>query len=198
MRPIRSSSPRPPRPAALNAGTAFLSAATVDDFGAFADVNFETGGFSGDGFGGGTSSPMQFSSAYGDLEMQPHNVVHSALGGLMGDPDTAAQDPIFWLHHGNIDRLWNHWIEQGGGRADPTDAAWLNTTFTFYDEAGHAVYLTGAEIVDTVGQLNYRYDDDPAAADVHQVPDHPRGERRGRRRSSGSGSTPRRRSCGCR
>ena len=79
----------------------------------------------------------------------------------MGDPDTAAQDPIFWLHHANIDRLWNHWIQQGAGRADPTDAAWLNTTFIFYDEAGHAVYLTGAEIVDSVGQLNYRYDDDP-------------------------------------
>jgi tyrosinase len=104
---------------------------------------------------------MQFSSAYGDLEMQPHNVVHSDLGGLMGDPNTAAQDPIFWLHHGNIDRLWNRWIQQGGGRADPSDAAWLNTQFTFWDEAGHAVYLTGTEIVDTVGQLNYRYDDDP-------------------------------------
>jgi len=79
----------------------------------------------------------------------------------MGDPHTAAQDPIFWLHHANIDRLWNHWLQQGQGRADPTDSAWLNTTFTFYDEAGHAVYLTGAEVVDTVGQLNYRYDDDP-------------------------------------
>jgi len=149
------------RPSALNAGTASLSAGTVDDSGAFADVNFETGGFSGNGFGGQTSSPMQFSSAYGDFEMQPHNVVHSVLGGLMGNPDTAAQDPIFWLHHANVDRLWNHWIQQGGGRADPTDAAWLNTIFTFYDEAGHAVYLTGAETVDTVGQLNYRYDDDP-------------------------------------
>jgi hypothetical protein len=153
----------PGRPAALNSGAASLDASTVDDSGAFADVNFETGGFSGDGFGGQTSMPMQFSNAYGDLEMQPHNVVHSALGGLMGDPLTAAQDPIFWLHHANIDRLWNHWIEQGGGRADPTDAAWLNTTFTFFDEAGHAVFLTGAEIIDTVGQLNYRYDDDPKA-----------------------------------
>jgi tyrosinase len=80
----------------------------------------------------------------------------------MGDPLTAAQDPIFWLHHANIDRLWNHWLQQGKGRADPTDSAWLNTTFTFFDEAGHAVFLTGAEIVDTVGQLNYRYDDDVA------------------------------------
>ncbi len=153
----------PGRPAALNAGTASLSAATVDDSGAFADVAYETGGFSGHGFGGGASSPMQFSSAYGDLEMQPHNVVHSALGGLMGDPNTAAEDPIFWLHHANVDRLWNRWIAQGGGRGDPADAAWRDTTFTFWDEAGHAVYLTGAEIVDSVGQLNYRYDDDPPA-----------------------------------
>jgi tyrosinase len=152
----------PGRPAALNAGTASLSAGTVDDSGAFADTHFETGGVSGNGFGGQTSTPMQFASAYGDLENQPHNVVHSSLGGLMGDPDTAAQDPIFWLHHANIDRLWNRWLQQGGGRADPTDSAWLNTTFTFYDEAGHAVYLTGSEVVDTVGQLNYRYDDDPA------------------------------------
>jgi tyrosinase len=152
----------PGRPTALDAGTASLSSGTVDDSGAFADITFETGGSSGNGFGGGTSSPMQFSSAYGDLEMQPHNVVHSALGGLMGDPDTAAEDPIFWLHHANVDRLWNHWVQQGGGRADPSDAAWLNTIFTFYDEAGHAVYLTGAEVVDTVGQLNYRYDDDPS------------------------------------
>jgi len=151
------------RPPALNAGTASLAASTVDDSVAFADVNFETGGsFSGNGFGGQTSTPMQFDSASGDLELQPHNVVHSALGGLMGNPLTAAQDPIFWLHHANIDRLWNRWLQQDKGRADPTDTAWLNTTFTFFDEAGHAVFLTGAEVVDTVGQLNYRYDDDVA------------------------------------
>jgi hypothetical protein len=151
----------PGRPVGLDDGTFSLSSGAVDDSGAFADVGFETGGSLANGFGGGPAAPMQFNGATGDLEMQPHNVVHSDLGGLMGVVDTAAQDPIFWLHHANIDRLWNHWIQQGGGRADPNDAAWLNTTFTFYDEAGHAVYLTGAEIVDTVGQLNYRYDDDP-------------------------------------
>jgi hypothetical protein len=29
--------------------------------------------------------------------------------GLMADPQTAAFDPIFWVHHSNIDRLWNVW-----------------------------------------------------------------------------------------
>jgi Common central domain of tyrosinase/Polyphenol oxidase middle domain len=154
----------PNRPAALDAGTAFLDAATVDSSAAFADVSFETGGASGNGFGGQEdSAPAQFGSANGDFEMQPHDVVHSALGGYMAVVDTSAFDPIFYLHHAQIDRLWNRWIQLGGGRADPSGATWLNTTFTFYDEAGNAVYLTGAQIVDTVGQLNYRYDDDPVA-----------------------------------
>jgi Common central domain of tyrosinase/Polyphenol oxidase middle domain len=151
----------PGRPAALDAGTASLGAGTVDFSVAFSDLNFDSPTGSGASFGGQIAAPMQFNGPHGNLESQPHDVVHVALGGLMSDPDTAAQDPIFWLHHANIDRLWNRWLAQGGGRADATDAAWRNTQFTFYDEAGHAVYLTGAEIVDTVGQLNYRYDDDP-------------------------------------
>jgi hypothetical protein len=152
----------PARPAALDAGTASLGAGTVDSSGALADVVFDSAGGSGASFGGQIAPPMQFNGPHGDFESQPHDVVHVALGGLMGDPDTAAQDPIFWLHHANIDRMWKRWLAQGGGRTDATDAAWLNTQFTFYDEAGHAVFLTGAEIVDTVGQLNYRYDDDPS------------------------------------
>jgi hypothetical protein len=151
----------PGRPAALDGGTASLGAGTVDFSVAFADVNFDSPTGSGASFGGQIAAPMQFNGPHGDFESQPHDVVHVALGGLMDDPDTAAQDPIFWLHHANIDRMWNRWLAQGGGRTDATDAAWLDTQFTFFDEAGHAVFLTGAEIVDTVGQLNYRYDDDP-------------------------------------
>jgi tyrosinase len=71
--------------------------------------------------------------------------------------ETAGQDPIFWLHHANIDRIWELWLASGGGRANPTDAAWRNTPFTFYDETGAQVNLTGAQIVDTAAQLEYRY-----------------------------------------
>ncbi|MBU6464146.1 MAG: tyrosinase family protein [Bradyrhizobium sp.] len=158
----------PGRPAALDAGTASLGAGTVDYSAAFASTAFDSPGGSGASFGGQIATPMQFNGPHGDLESQPHDVVHVALGGLMSDPDTAAQDPIFWLHHANIDRMWNRWLAQGGGRSDATDTAWLNTRFTFYDEAGHAVYLTGAEVEHTVGQLNYRYDDDPLT--LHRVP----------------------------
>jgi tyrosinase len=151
----------PGRPSALDSGSASLGAGTVDYSAAFTDTNFDWPSGSGASFGGQIAAPMQFNSPHGAFESQPHDVVHVALGGLMSDPDTAAQDPIFWLHHANIDRMWNRWLAQGGGRGDPSDAAWLNQQFTFYDEAGHAVFLTGAEVEDTVGQLNYRYDDDP-------------------------------------
>jgi hypothetical protein len=152
----------PGRPAALDNGTAAIGAGAVAYSAAFADTNFESPSGSGSSFGGQVASPVQFNAPHGDFESQPHDVVHVALGGLMGDPDTAAQDPIFWLHHANIDRMWNDWLRQGGGRADSTDAAWLNTRFTFFDEAGHAVYLTGSEIINDVNQLNYEYDDEPS------------------------------------
>src|SRR5262249_55065661 len=101
---------------------------------------------------------------HGRLESQPHDVIHVAVGGSgwMSDPDMAARDPIFWLHHCNIDRLWTHWIGLGGGRRDPTSKPmWMNTKFAFYDEKGTKVVLTGAEILDTRRQLNYGYDDMP-------------------------------------
>jgi hypothetical protein len=49
----------------------------VEDSVALADVSFEMGGSTGNGFGGQTSPPMQFDGAYGDLETQPHNMVDS-------------------------------------------------------------------------------------------------------------------------
>jgi tyrosinase len=71
----------------------------------------------------------------------------------MGNPDTAAQDPIFYLHHANIDRLWVHWI--GDGRQNPTDNTpaghtWLTTSFPFFDENGNLQTMTGQDVLDTI------------------------------------------------
>ncbi len=128
---------------------------------AFADTNFTPLPYPG--FGGGQSPPVHFGAATGDLESVPHNVIHGLVGGsgLMGDANTAALDPIFWLHHSNIDRLWSHWLEQGGGRADPSDPAWLTAPFTFYDETGATVTMKSQDVLDTVTQLAYRYEDEP-------------------------------------
>lgn len=147
-----------------NAG-AQLPAADVSYTSAFSALAFTAVG-PGVTFGGGTvASPQHFPSpgASGLLERSPHNNVHNDVNGNMATGESP-RDPIFWLHHSNIDRLWNKWIEQGGARTNPTaDPNWMNQTFTFFDETGAQVSLTGATILNTVDQLGYRYDDDPYA-----------------------------------
>jgi tyrosinase len=43
------------------------------------------------------------------LEIPLHNLVHRWVGGNMVDM-TSPNDPVFWLHHCNIDRLWAEWL----------------------------------------------------------------------------------------
>lgn len=152
------------RDAAINAG-GYLPASVVSYKAAFAKTAFATTNVSDPGFGGLiVSGPVHFNNPHSAIENQPHDVVHVTIGGWMSDPFTAAQDPIFWLHHANIDRLWDKWLRQGSSRANPTgNSAWMNTSFTFYDENGKAVSMKGSQIVDMVSQLNYRYDDMPAS-----------------------------------
>lgn len=110
-------------------------------------------------FGGGEAPPNeQFWNQTGRLEQTPHNDVHVSVGGpggWMTDPDEAAKDPIFWLHHSNIDRIWAEW---NANHSDPAQAEWLNQPFEFFDEHGHKVTKTCGEVLDTVADLGYTYD----------------------------------------
>lgn len=62
------------------------------------------------------------------IEGQPHNQVHNNLGSPAGGwmPSLLSSvDPIFFMHHCNVDRLWDVWTtkERDDGRtALPTDA----------------------------------------------------------------------------
>lgn len=46
------------------------------------------------------------------IETIPHDAVHVAVGGDMGAVESAPNDPVFYLHHRNIDRLWWVWQQQ--------------------------------------------------------------------------------------
>jgi hypothetical protein len=113
----------------------------------------------------------------GLLEMTPHGQIHMMIGGRiedaaggvhtapMGDTQRAARDPIFWLHHCNIDRLWERWLDQGNGRANPVDdATWMDTAFHFFDETGAVVEMTPRDVLD-IDVLGYGYDDDPRSGE---------------------------------
>jgi len=102
-------------------------------------------------------SDIGFSSS---LEGSPHGTVHTAIGGIMGSVPTAANDPIFWLHHCNIDRMWDYWLNLGNGRVNLSDPAYLDTTFSYANEEGATVTHRIRDILDSRG-LGYRYDSVP-------------------------------------
>lgn len=124
------------RNAAINAGTAMPdTAVTVSD-------DMALTAFSG------------FSSG---LEGTPHGTVHVSIGGWMGQVPRAAGDPIFWLHHCQIDRLWEEWLKQGGGRINPTEAAWLDREFEFFDWNGVRVTRKARDGLGLCGTMGYVY-----------------------------------------
>jgi polyphenol oxidase len=75
----------------------------------------------------------------------------------MGVLATAAQDPVFFAHHSNIDRLWDVWRQTPGSQGNYTNAAWLNHRFNFYDENGDWIYITVADVLAQQEQNNLRY-----------------------------------------
>jgi len=123
------------------------------------------------GVGGPNTAFSHSGNANGLLEDYPHNLVHVDIGGqggavgygLMSNPATAALDPIFWIHHSNIDRLWEVWLNRDTtNNANPTDPAWLggpaDRTFRLYDAQGNDRASNPQDVLSTEA-LGYAYDD---------------------------------------
>lgn len=84
-------------------------------------------------FSGATSTSNQRQgSNQGLLESGPHNGVHANILGDMGN-FMSPLDPVFWLHHCNIDRIWASWSKSQGHSA-PTAPLWASHALAqFYD-----------------------------------------------------------------
>jgi tyrosinase len=121
-------------------------------------------------FGGGERSTPSFNGEEsGLLEGVPHGAVHSLVGndydqagnpvrqGWMGSFFTAGLDPVFWLHHSNIDRLWQVWLDHDQAHLNPTgDPAWLDAKFSFPAVGGGLHEWSIGDIVDTAA-VGYNY-----------------------------------------
>jgi tyrosinase len=97
--------------------------------------------------------------------MQLHNYVHTYVGDEtnMGTIPFAAADPIFWLHHCNIDRLWAAWNASGGQNPVTINGAnWADIRFVFANAEGERVETSISNISDS-NTLTYRYDTLPDA-----------------------------------
>ena len=76
----------------------------------------------------------------------------------MGSFFTAGLDPLFWLHHANLDRLWQVWLDQDPANVNPTDdPAWFDTKFSFPAVGGGLTTWTIGEVLDTES-LGYNYE----------------------------------------
>lgn len=59
------------------------------------------------------------------IETGPHGTLHNIVGGVMASM-SSPMDPIFWLHHAQLDRLWCAWVSANDGRQMPplSDPYW--------------------------------------------------------------------------
>lgn len=123
--------------------------------------------------GGYLEDPTHFHDAteLGQVDAQPHGGGHVASGGFMRSFFTAGLDPLFWMHHANVDRLWETYAHDLGhgypfpdgrpaGRlAGEAFTSWSEREFRFLRPDGTVKGWTAPEVLDTEGEgLGYRYD----------------------------------------
>lgn len=106
----------------------------------------------------------------GENGSQLHNRVHIWVGGDMG-PGTSPNDPVFFLHHCNVDRLWAQWqhthfaanpaasyLPASGGPVGHN----LNDVMQFLTSAG----ATPAQSLDYRRSMGFIYDTDPPLVEL--------------------------------
>jgi tyrosinase len=76
-----------------------------------------------------------------------HNFIHVWIGGDMGVVETAAYDPIFYIHHCNVDRIWAIWQTRNGVDSIPSHMR---------DVVLQPFKMTVREVLD-INSLNYEY-----------------------------------------
>jgi tyrosinase len=154
------------RTPAANAGRQFADDADVALTGPLRERDFVSLSF-GTGFGGPQTGFMHGGGLIGSVEAAPHGSMHMALSGFMGAFNTAALDPIFWLHHCNIDRLWQVWLDRDAAHTNPATVWPTSVSFAFRNVSGAAVTMTSRQVANTkAAPLSYSYDDtkDPLSA----------------------------------
>jgi tyrosinase len=101
-----------------------------------------------------------------------HNRVHAWVGGSMNNVGSSPNDPVFWLHHANVDRLWAIWQRMHSGQPPylpapntpnlPSRVPTLNQPMQFtetpFSNPWPAPAATPGQVVDNL-PLNYVYED---------------------------------------
>lgn len=91
------------------------------------------------------------------IDMGIHGFIHTLVGTAtnMGNVPYAASDPLFWVHHANIDRMWASW--NAAGHSNPTGTQQGLTRFVFADRTGARRLAQVSDYLSTE-RLGYTYD----------------------------------------
>jgi tyrosinase len=147
------------------------------------------------GFGGPKTGFSWSGRVNGGIEHNPHNFIHGLVGGsnaarkfpvtappslrgqselgVMSSTVTAALDPIFYLHHCNIDRLWESWnifplgkpAQNLSNWKNPTDGQWLNGPASIGErifsmpKPDKSQWVYTSKEMESITNLGYKYDD---------------------------------------
>ena len=111
------------------------------------------------------------------IDAAPHGAMHNYIGGgyagdstmwnriyqgpnygLMAQVESAAFDPIFWVHHANIDYLWQRWDMSTFGRRPILDSLLLQPwAYVFFDENGNKVQYSIQNAYAQAFKMDYEY-----------------------------------------
>jgi tyrosinase len=113
---------------------------------------------------------FHFSGEMGQVDAQPHGLGHTHTGGLMAAFSTAGLDPLFWMHHANVDRLWETYAHDLGhgypfpdgrpaqpGLNQEAYDSWAGREFRFLRADGAVGTWKAPGVTDTKA-LGYEYD----------------------------------------
>jgi tyrosinase len=95
-------------------------------------------------------APQSLYEQFVSMEGQPHGAAHISFSGYIHNPDSAPRDPLFFLLHCNVDRLWAmwQWLKK---RFDSSQ----NATYKFRGKAGDAGSTrVGHNLLDTMWPWN--------------------------------------------
>ncbi|WP_291285993.1 tyrosinase family protein [Flavobacterium sp.] len=114
-----------------------------------------------------------------NLEGAPHGYMHNLIGGgyaqpsetyfneiyqkqysgLMANVPSAGFDPVFWLHHSMVDRIWESWDASVYGQRPTLEQLKANPwQYQFIAPNGDHLTYTMEEVYNIVFNLDYKYD----------------------------------------
>ncbi|MCH2218225.1 MAG: tyrosinase family protein, partial [Flavobacteriales bacterium] len=97
----------------------------------------------------------------GDAKSEMWNIIYqdSSHPGLMAEVPSAGFDPVFWLHHSNIDYLWQKWENTANGsrpRLEELEA--VSWPYYFYSPSKDSINYSMKQVYKTAFNPDYIYE----------------------------------------